>query len=200
MGVIRRCPPEHVERIALAAAAGGLMVVEVTMDSERAADQIERVCAAVPEHVVVGAGTVTSMSDVDTALSAGAGFLVAPGFDPAVVQRAVARGVTIVPGVMTPSEAMAAVDALSGAGPPPVCKLFPAGVLGVDFLQAMSAPFADVRWICTGGIGIENARGFLDAGAAVGLGSCLFPDVALTAGDAEIVEALVRQAVAHLTN
>jgi len=89
--------------LAAALAAGGLPLVEVTFRTDAAAEAIRAIRAARPD-VLVGAGTVLDADTVDRALEAGAAFIVAPGFSPAVVERCAARGVAMVPGAVTPTE------------------------------------------------------------------------------------------------
>ena len=115
--------------------AGGIRVVEITLDSPDA----EAVIAAARERhpdVLVGAGTVRTAADVDRAVDAGAAFCVAPATVPEALPRAAARGVPMVPGVLTPTEVERAV----GLGAP-VVKLFP-GSLGVRPTSASCSP----RW------------------------------------------------------
>src|SRR5690349_9354266 len=93
---------EDAAPLARALLAGGLGVAEVTFRTEGAGAAIAAIAAEVPE-MLVGAGTVLTEAQVDAAVDAGAAFLVTPGFNPAVVARAKARGVAIVPGVNNPT-------------------------------------------------------------------------------------------------
>ncbi len=134
----------------------GLPCAEITFRTGAAAQAIAAIAAEVPE-VRVGAGTVLNVAQAEAALSAGAGFLVAPGFDAAVVAFALERGVPIVPGVCTPSEVgLALAQGLS------VVKLFPAEAAGgVKYLRALAAPFGGVRFVPTGGISADNLASYL---------------------------------------
>jgi len=195
IGVLRRCSAEHAVAIARAAVDAGIRVIEVTMDSDRAAWQLGAVCEALSGGAVVGAGTVTTPADVARACQSGAAFLVSPNSDPAVVEAAHHRGVRMVPGVMTPTELIAARRA--GVT---LAKLFPAGPLGPSFVSALRSPVPDVRLIATGGIGLQALRAFLDAGAfAIGVGSELFPRSALQDGNTMSVGAAARQLVEAAT-
>jgi 2-dehydro-3-deoxyphosphogluconate aldolase/(4S)-4-hydroxy-2-oxoglutarate aldolase len=166
IAILRRVPPDALERVVAALADGGIRVVEVTLDSEDALDQLAR--AARPE-LLVGAGTVTTVEDVDRAVSAGARFCAAPTTNAAVVRRCAELGVAAIPGALTPTEIAAAVDL--GA---PLVKLFPAGSVGPDYVRSLAAPLGNVPIVATGGVDETNARAFLDAGAvAVGFGSSL---------------------------
>jgi len=134
----------------------GLPCAEITFRTAAAAHAIAAIAAEVPE-VRVGAGTVLNVAQAEAALAAGAGFLVAPCFDPAVVAFALERDVPIVPGVCTPTEVgLALAHGLS------VVKLFPAEAAGgVKYLKALTAPFGGVRFVPTGGIGPDNLAAYL---------------------------------------
>lgn len=166
------------------------------MDAPDSARALERVAGALPAEVAVGAGTVLTADEARQALDAGASFVVAPGFDPAVVEVVLNAGATMIPGVFTPTEIASAVGMLLSFDAEPLCKLFPAGPVGPDFLQALKGPFASVEFMCTGGIDSSNAGEFLAAGAhSVGLGSSLFPRSALEVGDLDTIGRAVASAV-----
>ncbi len=114
----------------------------------------------------MGAGTVLNVAQAEAALAAGARFIVAPGFDPAVVDFALRRGVPIVPGVCTPTEVgMALARGLA------LVKLFPAEAAGgVAYLKALAAPFGGVRFVPTGGIGPDNLAAYLAVEQVVACG------------------------------
>ncbi len=172
VAIIRRRTPFDAPAIARALAIGGVRALEITIDSHDALHAIEAVRKLdfdVEGDVVVGAGTVRSPGDARAALDAGAQFLVAPNFDPATVEVALAAGVPMLPGVATPTEAVAAWQA--GC---PLLKLFPAAALGATFLRLMRDPLADISFMATGGVDLANLEEFVRAGAvAVGLGSGL---------------------------
>lgn len=126
----------------------------------------------------VGMGTVRSVSDLDTAVGAGARFVVSPHTDVDLIRAAVDRGLEAVPGAMTPSEVVAAVDAGATA-----VKLFPASHLGPGYLSALRAPLPDVPFIATGGIGLTDVGEWIAAGAVgFGVGSPLVGDAIETGG------------------
>ncbi len=151
-----------------AVVAGGIRVVEITLDSPDAEAVIAAARARHPD-VLVGAGTVRAPADVDRAVGAGAAFCVAPATVPEALARAAARGVPMVPGALTPTEVERAV----GLGAP-VVKLFPGSLGGPAYVRELLAPLAGVPLLVTGGVDAGNARAFLDAGAiAVGAASSL---------------------------
>lgn len=171
--------------------AAGLPVAEITFRTGAAVRAVELL--ARDSRLTVGAGTVLGEADVDRALAAGARFIVSPGFDAGVVRRCREHGVAVVPGVATPSEAMAALR--EGLG---TVKLFPAQPLGgLRWLNALAAPFPGLRFVPTGGIGpaelAEYARH--PAVAAVG-GSWITPRSLLRPDGFSTITRLAAEAVA----
>ncbi|WP_084128347.1 bifunctional 4-hydroxy-2-oxoglutarate aldolase/2-dehydro-3-deoxy-phosphogluconate aldolase [Demequina sp. NBRC 110055] len=177
--------------LAEALVAGGLPVAEVTFRTAAAAESI-RVMAARGD-MVVGAGTVVTASQVDEAADAGASYVVSPGLSRAVVERCAERGVLALPGAVTASEVMAALEL--GVS---TVKFFPAETSGgVAAVKALAAPFKDVRFVPTGGIGPKNLHEYLSIPAvhAVG-GSWMVPRDLIAAGDVDEVQRLTAEAVA----
>lgn len=167
IAILRDVSAHDASRISSAAVAQGIRCLEVTIETARGRDALVALAAAFAsdEGVVVGAGTVRTVEDVAFAASVGAAFTVSPGLDLRVLAAARARGVLHLPGVATPSEILAAIDA--GAT---LLKAFPAAVLGPVWLRSMAGPFPDVRFVATGGVSASNAPDYLDAGAiAVGI-------------------------------
>jgi 2-dehydro-3-deoxyphosphogluconate aldolase/(4S)-4-hydroxy-2-oxoglutarate aldolase len=153
------------EPLADALTKGGISCAEITFRTAAAPSAIRRI-AARPDFLV-GAGTVITPGQVDAAVDAGARFIVSPGLDLDVVTRARQLGVPVLPGIATPSELQAAVRAGLTA-----VKVFPVDQLGgVGFLDALSAPFPEVRFFPSGGIRPDNARSFLDHPAVFAIGA-----------------------------
>jgi 2-dehydro-3-deoxyphosphogluconate aldolase/(4S)-4-hydroxy-2-oxoglutarate aldolase len=176
--------------LARALLEGGLPCAEITFRTASAAQAIEAIATSVPE-IRVGAGTVLDPSQAQAALAAGASFLVAPGFDPAVVEFALAHGVPIVPGVCTPTEVgMALARGLS------LLKLFPAEAAGgVGYLKALAAPYGDVRFVPTGGIGPDNLAAYLAIGQVIACGgSWMVKKDLIAAGAFDTIRELAAQA------
>jgi 2-dehydro-3-deoxyphosphogluconate aldolase / (4S)-4-hydroxy-2-oxoglutarate aldolase len=165
--------PAAAAPLGAALAAGGLPCVEVTFRTTAAEQSIAQLAA--DRGVVVGAGTVLEPSQVDRAVGAGARFIVSPGFDRRVVDRCRVLEVPVVPGLATATEAMAALHA--GVG---VVKLFPAGPLGgLAMVRAMAAPFPELRFLPTGGIGERDVSGYVAHPAVVAVGGSWVADRAL---------------------
>ncbi|MEI2771767.1 MAG: bifunctional 4-hydroxy-2-oxoglutarate aldolase/2-dehydro-3-deoxy-phosphogluconate aldolase [Candidatus Competibacter sp.] len=182
--------------LARALIAGGVRVLEVTLRTPVALAAIRVIAREVPE-AIVGVGTLTRPEEFTEARDAGACFGVSPGLTPVLIEAARESGLLLLPGVMTPSEVIAA--RLAGFRE---LKLFPAQQAGgIGMLQALTGPFPDVTFCPTGGITAETAPDYLALPnvACVG-GSWLTPKAALAAGDWEAVTALVRQAVALMSS
>ncbi|HOW77217.1 MAG TPA: bifunctional 4-hydroxy-2-oxoglutarate aldolase/2-dehydro-3-deoxy-phosphogluconate aldolase [Candidatus Competibacteraceae bacterium] len=178
--------------LAKALVAGGVRVLEVTLRTAPALEAIRLIAREVPD-AIVGVGTLTRPQDFKDALDAGAKFGVSPGLTPAMIQAAHETGLPLLPGVMTPSDVIAA--RLAGFSE---LKLFPAQQAGgIGMLKALGGPFPDVTFCPTGGVSVENAPDFLALPnvACVG-GSWLAPKAALVAGDWDRITALAKEASA----
>jgi 2-dehydro-3-deoxyphosphogluconate aldolase / (4S)-4-hydroxy-2-oxoglutarate aldolase len=184
--VIRAASVDLALRAVEAICAGGIPIVEITMTVPHAPQVIREITRAYGSRVMAGAGTVLTASQAAECLDAGAEFLVSPGFSVPVLRTAQARRKLAIPGVLTPTELIAAVA--EGAQ---VVKVFPCGNLGGPrYIKALKAPFPDVAMIPTGGANLTNAAEYFAAGAfALGIGADLVNVAALREGKTqEIVE------------
>jgi 2-dehydro-3-deoxyphosphogluconate aldolase/(4S)-4-hydroxy-2-oxoglutarate aldolase len=146
---------DDAERACEALLAGGLTSVEITFRTDAAAEAIRR--ASRIDGLLVGAGTVLSVEQLDAALQAGARFVVAPSTNPVVIEAAQRAGVPFVPGAATPTE----IDRARALGCD-VVKIFPASVVGGPaFIKAVSPVFPGVRFVPTGGVTLENLGEYL---------------------------------------
>ena len=176
--------------MARALVAGGIRMLEVTLRTPQALACIEAIAKSVPD-AVVGAGTVRSAADAQASASAGARFIVSPGYTSALGQACRDVGLPLLPGVATGSEIMMAQeDGLTEL------KFFPAMQAGgVAMLKAWGGPFGDVRFCPTGGVTAANATDFLALGNVVCVGgSWLTPADALARGNWAQITALAFQA------
>ncbi|MEU2793157.1 bifunctional 4-hydroxy-2-oxoglutarate aldolase/2-dehydro-3-deoxy-phosphogluconate aldolase [Streptomyces sp. NPDC007100] len=176
--------------LARALVAGGLPAIEVTLRTAAAPDAIRAIADAVPE-AVVGAGTVLTPGHVDTAVAAGARFLVSPGWSPRLLTAMRASGVPFLPGVSTASEVVTLLD--EGVTE---MKFFPAEAAGgTAYLKSLASPLPLARFCPTGGIGLASAPAYL-ALPNVGCvgGTWMLPADALRAKDWGRVERLAREA------
>jgi 2-dehydro-3-deoxyphosphogluconate aldolase / (4S)-4-hydroxy-2-oxoglutarate aldolase len=183
---------EHAVPLARALVRGGLPVLEITLRTPCALAALAAMRDAAPD-AIVGVGTLTRPSDLADAERAGAQFGVSPGYAPDLVAAARDVGYPLLPGVMTPSELMAA--RLAGFT---ALKLFPAQQAGgAGMVKALGAPFPDVTFCPTGGVTRANAPDYLALPnvACVG-GSWVAPADRIAAGDWSAIEALARDAAA----
>jgi 2-dehydro-3-deoxyphosphogluconate aldolase/(4S)-4-hydroxy-2-oxoglutarate aldolase len=173
IGELRVVPVVAIERVAdavpLADALieGGLPVAEITFRTAAAADVLRTLKEQRPQ-LLIGAGTVTNPDQAKAAKQCGAEFAVAPGLNLKVVKTAQEVGLPFAPGVMTPSDIEAALDA--GVS---VLKFFPAGAAGgVKMLKSLAAPYAHlgVRFIPTGGVSLDNVLDYLNEPAVLAAG------------------------------
>lgn len=159
--------------------AGGIPIVEITMTVPNPYAVMGEVAARFGTNALVGAGTILTPGEAERAVQAGARFIVSPGLDLEVVRAANALDVPAIPGVLTPTEIMAAMRA--GAD---WVKIFPISALGgARYLRALRGPFPGLKMLPTGGVSLNNAAELIAAGAiAVGMGSELVDARELEAG------------------
>lgn len=181
---------DHAVPLARALVAGGIRVLEVTLRTAHGLPAIRAIAQQVPE-AIVGVGTLTQQSEFAEARAAGAVFGVSPGLTHTLIEAARSSGLPLLPGVMSPSEVMAAREAGFHQ-----LKLFPAVPAGgVGMLNAIMGPLPDVMFCPTGGISQETAPQFLACKnvACVG-GSWLTPKNAVQVGDWAQITALATAA------
>jgi 2-dehydro-3-deoxyphosphogluconate aldolase/(4S)-4-hydroxy-2-oxoglutarate aldolase len=178
--------------LARALLAGGVRVLEVTLRTAAALDAVREIRAACPQ-AICGVGTVASPADLERSIAAGAQFAVSPALTPGLRSAAAACGLPFLPGVMTPTEALAAREAGLTA-----LKLFPAAQAGgTGMLKAIGSVFPELRFCPTGGITPGTAAEFLALPnvACIG-GSWLAPPALVQSGDWAGIEKLAREAAA----
>ncbi len=135
---------------------GGLPCAEITFRTAAAEEAIRRISSSLPE-IIVGAGTVLSVDQASKAVSAGAQFIVSPGFNHKVVDWCLQNEIPVTPGIVTPTEIDMALD--RGLN---IMKFFPAEAIGgIAVLKAISAPYGGVKFIPTGGINQNNLADYL---------------------------------------
>jgi 2-dehydro-3-deoxyphosphogluconate aldolase/(4S)-4-hydroxy-2-oxoglutarate aldolase len=171
--------------------AGGLPVAEITFRTSAAEEAIRRVRADLPD-VLLGAGTVLSVEQVQRAVSAGATYIVSPGFNPDVVAYCVQNGIPILPGCSSPSDLERAL-----AFGLRIVKFFPAEALGgLALIKAMSAPYGSISFVPTGGIDEKNLVAYLSSPKVIAVGgSFMVPERAIAQGDFQTIQRLTREAV-----
>ena len=183
---------EHAVPLARALLQGGLRVLEITLRTPVAIACVQAIRSSVPD-AIIGVGTLTRAVDFAAADRAGAQFGVTPGLTPELAAAARGARFPLLPGVMTPTEVIAA--RLAGFN---VLKLFPAHQAGgVGMLRALGAPFPDVLFCPTGGITRASAPDYLALPNVVSVGgSWVAPGAMIEARDWQGIEALARDAAA----
>lgn len=183
IAVIRADKIELGYQMAKAVVAGGMQLIEITWNSDRPADLISQLREDLPT-CTIGTGTILTLEQLQQAIASGSQFLFTPHVDPVLIQAAVDRGIPIVPGALSPTEIVTAW--MAGAS---CVKVFPVQALGgVSYIKSLQAPLGNIPLIPTGGVTLENAKEFIDAGAiAVGLSGQLFPPKVVRAGNWEAI-------------
>ena len=170
---------------------GGLSCAEVTFRTDAAEESIRLMSEKYPE-MLVGAGTVLTIEQVERAVKAGAKFVVSPGFDPEIVDYCLDKNIPVFPGCITPSEVAQAVK--RGLK---VIKFFPAEQAGgVAMIKAMGAPYTMVKFMPTGGISAKNLSEYLSCSNIVCCGgSWMVKGDLITEGKFDEITALTKEAV-----
>lgn len=185
--IIRGVPPDWAVPIGEALLAANVDVMEITLNTPHALDMIAALNDALSAEMAIGAGTVLSVADAENALAAGAEFFVSPHLDTEIVRFANDHDCMVVPGAFTPTEVFTALRA--GAN---IVKVFPANIVGPQFLKDLAGPFGPLPLLPTGGITLENAATYIEHGAlALGVGAGLL-DWQNLDGDFEPVTAATR--------
>lgn len=178
-------------RLAKALMDGGLPCAEVTFRTEAAEDAIRLMCKEYPD-MLVGAGTVLTIDQVDRAVAAGARFIVSPGFDPEIVDYCLEKDIPVFPGCITPSEvAQAAKRGIE------VVKFFPAEQAGgVAMIRSLAAPYTGMKFMPTGGISAKNLRDYLECDKILCCGgSWMVKSDLIHQGEFDRIRDLTREAV-----
>ncbi|WP_392533706.1 bifunctional 4-hydroxy-2-oxoglutarate aldolase/2-dehydro-3-deoxy-phosphogluconate aldolase [Nostoc sp. C117] len=183
IAVIRAPKIELGQKMALAVASGGMQLIEITWNSDRAGELISQLRSELP-GCIIGTGTLFNVQQLQEAIASGAQFLFTPHVDSKMIQAAQEKHVPIIPGALTPTEIVTAWN--QGAS---CVKVFPVQALGgADYIKSLEAPLGEIPLIPTGGVTVENAKEFLQAGAiAVGLSSELFPKKLVIEGNWEAI-------------
>jgi len=171
VAILRGVKPDEVEDVGEALVAAGFTLIEVPMNSPDPLDSVARLAKRVAGRAEIGAGTVLHPEQVAAVRAAGGTMIISPNGNTAVISASVAAGLVSLPGIATPSEAFAALDAGATA-----LKLFPAEAFTPVVVKAMRAVLPrEARVLPVGGITPDNMQPWRDAGAnGFGLGSALY--------------------------
>ncbi|GFE79220.1 2-dehydro-3-deoxy-6-phosphogalactonate aldolase [Steroidobacter agaridevorans] len=194
IAILRGITPEEAEVIGDTLWQCGLRIIEVPLNSPRPLESIERIARRLEGRAVVGAGTVTSVAQIEAVAAAGGSLIVSPHLDLRIVQACAAQRILCVPGVSTPSECFLAIEAGVHA-----LKLFPAEASSPAALKSLRAVLPrDTRVLPVGGITPETMATWLAAGAdGFGIGSALFRPGLTAAEVATRADAFVSHLKAH---
>ncbi|MBA2562879.1 MAG: bifunctional 4-hydroxy-2-oxoglutarate aldolase/2-dehydro-3-deoxy-phosphogluconate aldolase [Chitinophagaceae bacterium] len=168
VAIIRGANPDDVLKIINALFEGGIMVLEITLNSPKALAVIEEAATKVGNKMLVGAGTVMDAESARAALLAGAKFIISPSLNIETIKMTKRYGAVSIPGAFTPTEIVNAFA--NGAD---IIKVFPASP-GIQYFKELMGPLSHIPLMPTGGINLENINEFQKAGAvAFGIGSAL---------------------------
>jgi 2-dehydro-3-deoxyphosphogluconate aldolase/(4S)-4-hydroxy-2-oxoglutarate aldolase len=183
--------PQQAAPLAEAIYAGGIECAEITFRTTAAEESIKIISKEIPE-MLIGAGTILTVEQVDRAIAAGAKFIVTPGLNPKIVKYCLDKGVIIIPGCVTPSD----IEIAIGLGLE-VVKFFPAEAAGgIDMIKAMSAPYTTIKFMPTGGIDIKNLNTYLSFNKVIACGgSWMVNKDLITSGNYETVTKLSKEAL-----
>jgi 2-dehydro-3-deoxyphosphogluconate aldolase / (4S)-4-hydroxy-2-oxoglutarate aldolase len=171
----------------------GLPLIEVTFRTKAAAHAIELI-AQDSSAMLIGAGTILTIDQAQTAIDAGARFIVSPGFNPKIVEFCLSHSVPILPGIITPTEIQYAIEYNLA-----VVKFFPAEASGgTDYLKAIAAPFKEMQFIPTGGIDESNLLPYLRLPQVLACGgSWMMQPEMIRTGQFENIAELTRNAFTY---
>lgn len=171
IAILRGVKPDEVEAIGEALVSAGFTLIEVPLNSPDPFDSVGRLVKRLGDRALIGAGTVLREADVAAVADVGGTLIISPNANPRVIAASAAGGLVSLPGIATPTEAFAALDAGATA-----LKLFPAEAASPTVLKAMRAVLPPaIRVLPVGGIAPDNMQPWRDAGApGFGLGSALY--------------------------
>lgn len=200
VAIVRGIPSTQIVGLATALEKGGVTCIEVTFDQsseEKAKDtlaSIRAIKAALGDRVCVGAGTVMTADQVRQAVEAGAEYMISPNVDEEVIRETKRLDKVSIPGAMTPTEAAFAYKC--GAD---IVKMFPAGILGANYIKAVKAPLKHIPLTAVGNVNVDNCAEFIKAGAVgVGVGGSLVSAKLVAEGKFDEITATAKAYVAAL--
>jgi 2-dehydro-3-deoxyphosphogluconate aldolase/(4S)-4-hydroxy-2-oxoglutarate aldolase len=184
IAVIRAFPKALGKQLAQAMQQGGIRLIEITWNSDQPEHLIPELRAEMPD-CIVGTGTILTEDELKSAIAQGAQFVFTPHVNLQLIATANAHNIPIIPGALSPTEMVTAWQAGATA-----VKVFPAqAVGGIDYIKSLQGPLGNIPLIPTGGVTLDNAQAFIEAGAtAVGLSSQLFPKSLIRDGNWEAIK------------
>lgn len=191
VAVVRKVDSNRINELVRSLVTGGVTGIEITMDSENALEKINELKLEFNDQAAIGAGTVVNKKQAEEAINAGADFIFAPTLDRETIEYTKQKGKVMIPGAFTPTEIYQGY--VWGAD---IIKVFPASVLGSEFIKDVKGPLSDIPLMPTGGISLDNIKDFIEAGCvAAGVGGSLVKKDLINEGDWEQLENLARSFV-----
>lgn len=194
IAIVRGVEPEKTLKVAQALFDGGIRMMEITYNAKAPEndEQVARCIAAVKEHfdgeMLVGAGTVLTIRQVELTAQAGGSYTISPSVNVEVIRRSKELGMLPMPGALTPTEIVTAHEA--GAA---YVKLFPIANLGSAYVKAVRAPLSHIRMLAVGGVNEKNFEEFLQAGVCgAGVGGNLANKKWIEAGEYDKITEVAR--------
>lgn len=183
VSIIRMSSIDRLDETVEALYKGGIRAVEITTNTKDAPKGISRTKELFPE-MLVGAGTVLDSESVNLVISAGADFILTPTLKKETIESTNRYQVPIIPGAFSPTEVLTAVE--YGAS---IVKVFPARQVGPGYFSDLRGPLPHIQTMAVGGINLENANSYLNAGASMlGVGSSLVDEALVQKGDFDEIE------------
>lgn len=196
VAVIRLDNPEKLIKTVEAVYEGGVKSIEITMTVPKALELISESVKYFGDKVIVGVGSVLNEEMAQSAIDAGAKYVVSPVLKQEIIKTAHKNDVPVLPGCFTPTEIQTAYE--YGAD---IIKVFPADVLGIPFFKSILAPMPHLKIMPTGGVTLTNASDWLAAGACVvGVGTALLDKKAIAEEDYEKLTANARILMENINN
>ncbi|MFH1380465.1 MAG: bifunctional 4-hydroxy-2-oxoglutarate aldolase/2-dehydro-3-deoxy-phosphogluconate aldolase [bacterium] len=195
MGILRGIKSESITPLVEAIVSSGLKTIEITMNTDGAPALITQMVQATKNRLMIGAGTVLTLDDLNLALDAGATFIVSPVCRKDIIQTCVTKSIPVFPGAFTPNEIYTAWE--SGAS---MVKLFPAHVFGPDYINVIKAPLQNIELLACGGVTVQTIKKyFLKGASAVAFGASIFNKEKILQGQFASIEDSIKQLIRAYT-
>ncbi|MFH1094410.1 MAG: bifunctional 4-hydroxy-2-oxoglutarate aldolase/2-dehydro-3-deoxy-phosphogluconate aldolase [Candidatus Omnitrophota bacterium] len=184
MGILRGVNLQWIERLTETIVLSGMNTVEITMNTPDAPNMIKKMSELAGKLLNIGAGTVLNRADLQTALEAGASFIVMPCCIPEIMHHCKQIKIPVFPGALTPQEIHSAWA--QGAA---MIKVFPASLFGPSYFKELLGPFNEMMLMAVGGVRPENITEYFQYGAqAVAVGASVFDLKKMQAGDFQSIQ------------
>ncbi len=192
--ILRGIKIEHIAPIAKCLVGAKIDTVEITMNTENAAELITEMKKQFPEKLSVGAGTVLTLTDLDEALSAGAEFIVTPVINPDVLKACKEKSIPFYPGAYTPTEVWTECQYCAE-----MVKVFPADLGGPKYFKTLKGPLNKIKLMAVNGVNVSNISEYFENGAdAVAIGGSIFSKERLDSGNYSAITEDLKEIVSKI--